>query len=451
LPGIPPLFILHPSSFILLFVAFGAGAANAQEAVRLRERFPAGYQYGVRARVDLAGTLTPPAANGKPAPKPLQFQGDSAIEYDERVLGVNEKGEVTKTLRLVRRMDFRRRVADRPQQTSLRPAVKRLVVLRKGSTEVPFSPDGPLTWGEIDLVRTDVFTPALAGLLPDRAVRVGERWTATTAAIQELTDMERIDEGKLECRLDELQAAVKRRVAKVSFRGTVRGTNEDGPNRQRLDGHLHFDLQTNALTYLQLKGVHSLLDKDGREVGHIEGRFVLQRVANTHNPSLADSALRGVKLEPSAENTLLLYDNPDLGVRLLHPRRWHVAAVRGSQVTLDTSDGSGLLLTLDPLTRVPTGAAFLTEARGWLQKQKAKVLRVVSPSRLSGSPPLEHFALDVEMGGKRFWMEYYAARQAHGGFTVAARLAPRDLSALRKEVLAIARSVVITKKLAAAR
>ena len=31
--------------------------------------------------------------------------------------------------------------------------------------------------------------------------------------------------------------------------------------------------------------------------------------------------LRGVALEPSADNTLLLYDNPDMGVRFLHPRR----------------------------------------------------------------------------------------------------------------------------------
>ena len=31
----------------------------------------------------------------------------------------------------------------------------------------PFSPDGPLTWGEIDVVRTDVFNPAaIPGLLP---------------------------------------------------------------------------------------------------------------------------------------------------------------------------------------------------------------------------------------------------------------------------------------------
>ena len=68
-----------------------------------------------------------------------------------------------------------------------------------------------------------------------------------------------------------------RAQARVTFRGTVRGANEDGPNRQQLDGWLLFDLDSNYLSYLYLKGVHSLLDPDGKEVGRVEGRYVLSR------------------------------------------------------------------------------------------------------------------------------------------------------------------------------
>ena len=51
-------------------------------------------------------------------------------------------------------------------------------------------------------MRTDVFAPALVGLLPADAVRVGDRWSAAEVAVQELTDLEKIEEGKLECRLE---------------------------------------------------------------------------------------------------------------------------------------------------------------------------------------------------------------------------------------------------------
>ncbi len=289
---------------------------SAEEPISLRERFPAGYEYHVSTRVDLAGTLSVPPEKDKAAPKPLSVRGSSAIEYDERILDVAADNQVRKTVRLCRRTDFRRTVGDRPQETSLRPRVCRLVLLRQQNKEVPFSPDGPLTWGEIDLIRTDVFTPALAGLLPGHAVRLGDRWSATQSAIQELTDLERIDEGSLECRLEQFTSVEKRRHARIAFRGTIRGANEDGPNRQELDGYFFFDLESNHLSYLYLRGKHFMLDKDGKEVGRIEGRFVLTRQANTRAADLSETALRGVALEPNADNTLLLYDNADLGSAL---------------------------------------------------------------------------------------------------------------------------------------
>lgn len=412
----------------------------------LRERFAAGYEYHVSTRVDLSGTLTLPPEKGKPASKPLRVSGRSTVEYDERILDVGTDGQVRKTVRLCRRTDFHRTVGGREQENSLRPEVRRLILLRHENKEVPFSPDGPLTWGEIDLIRTDVFTPALAGLLPGHPVNVGERWSATQQAIQELTDLERIEEGSLECRLERITTFEKRRYAQITFRGVIRGTNEDGPNRQELDGYFYFDLESNHLGYLSLNGKHFMLDKDGKEVGRVEGRFVLTRQANTRSPDLSETALKGVATEPNDDNTLLLYDNRELGVRFLYPRRWHVASVRGNQVTLDSADGSGLLLTLDSLTRAPTGARFLAEARDWLSKQQASLRRIDPPRTVRASPILEHFALEAEMGQQKFVMDYYVTRQKNGGATLAARLLPRDLEALKKEVERIALSVVITRE-----
>jgi hypothetical protein len=434
------------SSFLILTLWLMPSRAWSEEPIPLREQFPPGYQYHVSTRVELSGSLALPAVKGQPAPKSLTVTGDSAIEYDERILTRGADDQVQKTARIYRRIDFQRKVGDRPQQNTIRPEVRRLIVLRHKNVEVPFSPDGPLMWGEIDLVRTDVFTPALAGLLPDKPVRVGDRWTAANPAIAELTDLEGLD-GQVECRLEQLTTLQQRRHARIAFAGTVRGTNEDGPNRQQLDGYFFFDLESNHISYLYLKGVSSLLDKDGQVLGNITGRFVLTRQVQQRCPDLSDEALRGVPLEPDADHTLLLYDNPDLGVRFLYPRRWRVAGVRGRQVAVDEANGSGLLLTLEPPARVPTGAQFLTEARDWLVQQKAKVLRTEAPRRVQEAPrELEHFAIEAEAVGQRFVMDYYVLRQQPGGATLAARLLPADLAGLQKEVERIARSVQIKEK-----
>jgi hypothetical protein len=429
---------------LALLAAVGRSAAD--DAVSLQEAPREGRVYRVSTRVDLSGTLTPPAEKGKPAPKPLAVKGDSAIDYDERLLTVAD-GQVRKTVRVYGRMDFQRTLGDRPQQSSLRPAVHRLVILRQDRAKAPFSPDGPLTWGEIDLVRTDVFTPALAGLLPDGPVHVGDRWPAAPSAVLELIDLDRIDDGKVECKLEEVTTRDKRRVAKVSFAGTVTGPNEDGGNRHQLDGYLLFDLESNHLSYLYLKGVHSLLDADGKEAGRIEGRFVLSRQADVDSREVSDEGLKGAALEPDAENSLLLYDNPDLGVKFLYPRRWKVAWVRGNQLALDGADGSGLLMTLEPPARTPTGEQYLAESRDWLKDRKAKILKAEPVKAVQASPPLEHFALEAEVEGQKVVLDYYVARQADGGATLAARLLPDDLDALKKEVERIARSVSVTKKI----
>jgi hypothetical protein len=450
-----------PSRAFLGLIVFCAAVPRvwAEEPVRLQEAFPAGYQYHVSSRVQLNGSLLPPPMDkSKPGPKALAVSGESVIDYDERIVAVADS-KVDKTVRLYRRIDLQRKIGERPQQATLRNEVHRLVVLRRKNTEVAFSPDGPLTWGEIDLIRTDVFTPALVGLLPPDPVRTGDHWPATVEAVQELTDLENL-EGQVECRLEQPATVVEgRRYARISLTGRIRGLTEDGPTVQQLDGYFFFDLESRHLSYLSIQGVHTLLEKeskDAKEVGRVEGKFTLSRQPIARGSSLpgpaarglSDEALRGVVLEPNADNTRLLYDNPDLGVRFLYPRRWHVAGVHGRQIGIDAPDGSGLLLTLEPLARVPTADQFQTESREFLLKEKAKLLGSRAPGRLQQAPQeLDHFDLEVEAMGQRVQMEYYIARQGNGGVTIAARLLPKDLAALQKEVEGIARSLAVTKKI----
>jgi hypothetical protein len=115
--------------------------------------------------------------------------------------------------------------------------------------------------------------------------------------------------------------------------------------------------------------------------------------------------------------------------------------VQGRQVTLDSADGDGVLMTVDPLEKVPTGAQFLAESRAWLEKQKGRIGRVVQPQPVAGARGLEHFALEVELGRQQFWMSYYVLRQGTDGATLAARLLPMNATAVEKEVDAIARSL----------
>jgi hypothetical protein len=277
-------------------------------------------------------------------------------------------------------------------------------------------------------------------------VSIGQQWRADVDAVKELTDLERIEEGSITCKMAPITTLEKRRHARVDLTGNVRGINEDGPNRQQLDGYYYFDLGSNHLSYIYLRASSHLLDKTGKELGKVEGQFVLTRHAKSSH-DLTETALRGVPLEPNDDNTRLLYENGDLGVRFLHPRRWRIANAGANQIMLDESAGAGLVISVEPLDRVPTAAQFQAEVAEWLRKQQARIQKSDPVRRLSldDGGDLDYFSMEVEMEGKPVVLEYYVVKQRLGGATFAARLNPSDAAATRKDIEQMARSLTVTR------
>ena len=197
----------------------------------LSEPFKPGHAYHVDVQVKITGKLALPAAEkGKP-PRVVPVEGVSRLTYDERILEADDATS-QKAVRAYREVEFKRIVGSNSQDAGIRPSVRRMVVIRTAERRAPFSPDGPLTWGEIDVVRTDVFNPAaIPGLLPNAAVKPGQTWKASAAAVAELTDMEKVEEGGLTIEFVGMATLLGKPAAKLRISGTVRGVNEDGPNR----------------------------------------------------------------------------------------------------------------------------------------------------------------------------------------------------------------------------
>src|ERR1700721_3015747 len=129
----------------------------AQELIKMSETFQSGTATKVEVYVRLDGRLSVPLEQGK-APQLLPVSGRSHVIYEERALPVDESASV-KTVRGYREVDFQRKTGSNQQDAGIRQSVRRMVIIKSANRRAPFSPDGPLTWGEIDVVRTDVFNP----------------------------------------------------------------------------------------------------------------------------------------------------------------------------------------------------------------------------------------------------------------------------------------------------
>jgi hypothetical protein len=411
---------------------------RAQDSVLLADKPAVGDEYHVSVRVELAGKLT---LQGSNVAEPLRVSGQSRIDYDERVLELTSTGAPARMSRIYQDVHFERAVGARPQQQTLRPAVRRMVLVRNALGRYTFSPDGPLTAGELDLLRTDVLVPALAHLCPGRAVRPGDGWRSDDDAVRELTDLRQLDENLVTCQFDQVAMLQGKAQARITLKGWARGVNEDGPNRQELDGYFYFDLQARHLSYLYLNGVSILLDKDGKATGRVEGRFVLTR-RSAAVPELSEPLLANAIPGPS--NTLVLYE--DTAVRFTYPRNWRVAGVRAGQIALEEASGNGVLLTLEPLSRTPTAVQFQAEVQKWLADQKSPVSRTRPPSPFSvAGGNAETFDIETALGRQPVFLLYHVLRQAPGGVTVAARSRPESALALTDDVNRIVRSLTLLR------
>ena len=312
-------------------------------------------------------------------------------------------------------------------------------MLRHNQYEVPFSPTVPLTWSEIELVRTDVFAPALAGLFPGQPVAVGATWAADTVAVQELTDLDKITKSDIKCTFEKITTLLGRRNAHVRFEGKVTGVGEDGNALHEMSGSYYLDIDAGFLTYLYVKGTHHLLDRNGNPTGKIEGTFVMTRSREPHS-KLDDNALRGLTLEPNADNTLLCSSRRGSAC-VSYPRLAHRRCQR--QASRHRRSTWQRLLTLTPATSTPTGAQFKQEIQQWLTKQQAKVFREDKLQTVVGG--LEAFAFEAEVAKQRVLLQYYTTRQGNQGATITARMIPGDANALR-DLDRIARSIQLRGK-----
>ena len=416
----------------------------AQQAIRLTESLTTDTVYRISTKTAIVGELSVPDGTAADVHK---VRGSSELVYDERPLLPLPDGS-QRVARSYSVVDFTRIMDDRKQSAEIRPAVRRMVVLRSNEgAKAPFSPDGPMKWSELDVVSADIFTPTLVtGLLPKQAVRPNDRWQADAAAVQELTGYRTITQGTVEVTFVSVVRVGQESHAKLSFGGTLEGTTDDGPSKQLITGTAYYNLERNLLTYINLKGTHDLLNAEGKTTGRINGTFVLERDRTARNVDLSDRALSQLTLEPNVENSRLLFDNPEMGLRFEYPRRWRVGNAEGTRIPIDGPSGAGILLTIQPAAETPTSNQYQAEVLEYIAKQKWPIQNLERPRMVATRPVrIDRFGMDVTTEKEQVRLEYAVILEGTMGATAAVRLPAKQAQLLQRDVDAVLQSIHLSE------
>ena len=278
-----------------------------------------------------------------PAPGPekaLKLAVEARFEYFERRLP--KGGREAESLRAIRHYEQARasiQAGDQISNSSLRNS-QRLVVAHGQLEGVElFSPSGPLTYNELELLHVPGDSLAVLGLLPDSAVELDESWKAPVWALPLVTGLEAVEKGDLTCRLE----SVKANVARIGFQGEIVGAAVGAVAEINVEGHLLYDRDHKLVSRIEVR------QTEKRAIGAVSpGLDVVARVAVSRQIAeqptrLTEKDLTGLPVEPNAANRLLMLEAPAWNLRIYHDRRWHLFHQSSEVALLRLLDQGGFI------------------------------------------------------------------------------------------------------------
>lgn len=257
------------------------------------------------------------------------------LAYDERTLHTST--DARPGLRSVRWYDKAEAVV-KVGKVDLKPTLRpqrRIVGAETDFQRVTmFSPHGPLTRDELELVDVLGNTLLLDRLLPQDPVAVGGSWEHPQKLLGGLLGLEAVAETDVQSTLSEVTDT----TARMEMSGRVEGAVYGVSTEIELKAKYRLDRRTDRLDWF------AMLVKEKRNASPVEdgmdviARLQIQITPKTQSEHLSDASLNGLHLAPQAELEQLTYRPADGSWQLTYDRNWHVYGDRRDRVSLRLLD-----------------------------------------------------------------------------------------------------------------
>ena len=438
--------VFRTSTVVVLFLATVATATAAKEKKHsFRSSRSLGALDHVVVLLEVGGDLTV-SENNEVKGRKMSVVGN--FSYDEKILHV--PADPAGPLRSIRHYEKAEAVI-KVDDGGFKPVLddrRRLIGVKINKSQgVLFSPTGPLTQEELDLIDVLANSLLLDRLLPERPVAVGEHWRLSKELVTVLLGVDALNKSEVDCKLTEVTA----RAARFEISGQAEGATKGISSEIELKAKFRFDRRTRRIDWV------GLLVKEHRDIGHVMqgldgvARLQIRITPKAASAALAETALEDVVLEPTEALTRLVFRPPGGGWQFTHDRRWNINAAehdlaifrfidRGefvAQCNVSTlaKVKPGKQQTLETFQRdiqETLGKRFgeFVEAGQWADKNNYRVLRVVVRGLVSELPIHWHYYLVADEHG----------HQVALAFTVEGKLVER-LGEADKELVSTLRFV----------
>jgi hypothetical protein len=254
------------------------------------------------------------------SPRPRRLKVQTRTEFAERIMALDAEGRAVRAARWVIQASAALNGEIRTRATAIRPEVALLIAERRDESVVVFSPTGPLTRSELEVVEAVGDPLALTGLLPDRPVVRGDHWRVGSDAVRGLSGYDALAVSALDASVESLDAT----AAVVRLKGEIRGAALGGAGTITCEGTFRFDRIAGQIARLDLTRHETRKPGPVEEGLDITSTLTVERKAIATPTELADAVIAPLPRDHDPERELLILMAPDGKYSLKHDRNWHI-------------------------------------------------------------------------------------------------------------------------------
>ena len=320
---------------IALAAVLVVGGAHAQSPVVLRETVAPGDCVRVDIALAVDGKLIVDR-NGKSDAIPLSAR--ASVAFSQRAEAVTGAGRAG---RVVRHYFDARSASDTGLEHSVRSlgAEHRVVAASRveGGGLVAFSPGGPLTREELELVGDHFDTTALPGLLPPGAVAKGATWPIPADVARQLLHFDAHSKAELVGTLAELTDE----AATITVAGSAEGVELGAVAKVKVVATAMFDRKAGRVTKIEWTQDDVRAQGPASPATELTAKVTATRSVLAAEPAELAAGRGKVPADgkPTGANAMLRYEDDKGRYRFLYPREWHVVGRTADHLTLRLIEG----------------------------------------------------------------------------------------------------------------
>ena len=276
----------------------------------------------VHVTIEVTGDLELNADGKQVARLPMRVRGSS--RYDERTLRPRSGDRSKRDIRFYHDAKASIAIAESRLEIGLSDD-RKLIVADAASTKLTlFSPLGPLTRDELELIQTQGSSSLLDRLAPLAPVALNAEWTHEAKDLASLLGLDAIHQTDVKSTLRQVESD----VAIIDMSGQVSGAIDGVASDMTLKAKYNINLQSHRVTWLAMS------IREDRAIGHATPGFEVTariRVEVNEKPTSSEPGVslpNELPLDLNSGSTQLRLDSTLGGFRLLHAREWQMMVDR---------------------------------------------------------------------------------------------------------------------------